>query len=66
MSTYTTYYQHELRKLIDDAINRQAEIMTAGALSDFSAYQRAVGIVMGLRISVELMDEADKIIMEQR
>jgi hypothetical protein len=66
MSTITSYYQYELQKLLEAAIQSQMETLAAGHFQDFAAYQKAVGNIMGLRVAVELMDEADKIMREQR
>lgn len=67
MQTYNSYYERELAKLIDERINHVVEIISNGALSDFSQYQKYVGIIEGIKsVRDELMPEADKICQEKR
>lgn len=62
MQTYSSYYQHELTKLIVEEIERRKEqLITASATFDFPAYRHHVGIVEGLRAALELCDEAERI-----
>lgn len=66
MSTYTSYYQQELQKLLAEAVQQQTEMLAAGHLPDYATYQKTVGVIFGLRMAMELMDEADRIIREQK
>ena len=62
MQTYSTFYQHELVKLIAAEVERRKDqLVTASATFDFPAYRHHVGIIEGLRIALELCDEAERI-----
>ncbi len=62
MQTYSTFYQHELTKLIVAEVERRKDqLVTASATFDFPAYRHHVGIIEGLRIALELCDEAERI-----
>jgi len=62
VQTYSTFYQHELVKLIAAEVERRKDqLVTASATFDFPAYRHHVGIIEGLRIALELCDEAERI-----
>jgi hypothetical protein len=62
VQTYSSFYQHELTKLLVAEVERRKElIITASATFDFSDYRHHVGIVEGLRLALELCDEAERI-----
>ena len=62
MQTYSSFYQHELTKLIHEEIERRKEILiTASSTFDFPAYRHHVGSIEGLRSALSLMDEAERI-----
>jgi hypothetical protein len=62
VQTYSTFYQHELVKLIVAEVERRKDqLVTASATFDFPAYRHHVGIIEGLRIALELCDEAERI-----
>lgn len=66
MLTYNTFYQHELKKLIENELERRKEIISSGmSTPDFSAYKHQVGVMDGLKQALELMDEADRIAQER-
>jgi hypothetical protein len=64
-STYQAYYQYELKKLIDTHIERIKESLTSSYQVegfDFSSYKHIVGRIEGLRLALELCEEAESII----
>lgn len=62
MQTYSSFYQHELTKLIKEEIERRKEVLvTASATFDFPAYRHHVGTIEGLRTALELLDEAERV-----
>jgi hypothetical protein len=63
-TTYQAYYQYELKKLIDEHIDRLKEgLVNAYHIEnfDFSGYRHHVGKIEGLRLALELCEEADAI-----
>lgn len=63
-TTYQAYYQYELKKLIEAEIQRLTDIVTAesGVIDDFAAYRHHIGQIRGLRIALELCDEAEAVV----
>jgi hypothetical protein len=64
-TTYQAYYQYELKKLLNSEIERIKEMLVSSYQIegfDFSAYRHHVGKIEGLRIALELCDEADAIV----
>lgn len=64
-TTYQAYYQYELKKLIAAEIERLKETLVSSYQItgfDFSAYRHHVGKVEGLRMALELCDEAEAIV----
>ena len=63
MQTYSSFYQHELSKLILEEVERRKEqLITASSTFDFPAYRHHVGIIEGLRTALELCDEAERLV----
>ena len=64
-TTYQAYYQYELKKLINAEIERLKEALVSSYQIDgfdFSGYRHHVGRVEGLRMALELCDEAEAIV----
>ena len=62
MLTYQTFYQHELQKLILDEIERRKDNLSRGSSADdFPTYKHQVGIIEGLRLALQLSDDAESI-----
>jgi hypothetical protein len=64
-TTYQAYYQYELKKLVTAEIERLKETLVSSYQItgfDFSAYRHHVGKVEGLRMALELCDEAEAIV----
>ena len=62
MQTYSSFYQHELLKLIALEIEqRKEQLVTASSSFDFPSYRHHVGIIEGLRAALELCAEAERI-----
>jgi len=64
-TTYQAYYQYELKKLLNEHIERIKETLVSSYQIngfDFSGYRHHVGRVEGLRTALELCDEAEAIV----
>lgn len=64
-TTYQAYYQYELKKLINENVERLKEALVSSYQIegfDFSSYRHQVGRVEGLRMALELCDEAEAIV----
>lgn len=62
MLTYKSFFEHELKKLIQEAVEARKENLALGnGTVDFAAYRHHVGFVAGLRFALDLCDEANKI-----
>ena len=63
-TTYQAYYQYELKKLINSDIERlKEELLSSYKIEgfDFSSYRHHVGRIEGLRMALELCEEAEAI-----
>jgi hypothetical protein len=64
-TTYQAYYQYELKKLLNAEIERIKETLVSSYQIegfDFSGYRHQVGRVEGLRLALELCDDAEAIV----
>jgi hypothetical protein len=64
-TTYQAYYQYELKKLINENIERVKESLVSSYQIegfDFSSYRHQVGRVEGLRMALELCEDAEAIV----
>jgi hypothetical protein len=64
-TTYQAYYQYELKKLINENIERLKESLVSSYQIegfDFSSYRHQVGRVEGLRIALDLCEDAEAIV----
>jgi phosphopantetheine adenylyltransferase len=64
VQTYQAYYQYEVKKLIEEEIQRLSEIVIAdnGVVVDYATYRHHIGQIRGLRRAYELCDEAEAVI----
>jgi hypothetical protein len=62
--TYQTHYEYELKKLIEQEIQRLTEVVTQenGAVIDYDTYRYHIGQIRGLRTALMLCDEVDAVI----
>jgi hypothetical protein len=61
MLTYQTFFQSELEKAIKEEIERRKDqLVTASATFDFASYRHHVGIIDGLRVALELIDDTER------
>lgn len=63
--TGQAYYQYELKRLLSEEIERLKEnLLSAYHIEgfDFAAYRHQVGKIEGIRMAIELCDEAEAII----
>jgi hypothetical protein len=57
--TFNSLFERELKKLIDEAVELRKENLSIGMSTiDFPSYKHQIGIIAGLRIALELCDEA--------
>ena len=64
-TTYQAYYQYELKKLIHENIERLKEGLVSSYQIegfDFSGYRHQVGRVEGLRLALQLCEDAEAIV----
>ena len=63
-TTYQTYYQYELSKLLKEEIDRLTSTITAEyeVVSDYTSYRYHIGQIKGLRRALELCDEAETVV----
>lgn len=64
VTTYQTHYQYELKREIEQEIQRLTDIVTAdtSVIVDFDTYRYHIGQIRGLRRALELCDEAEAVI----
>lgn len=59
MLTLNTLFERELKKLITSAVEDWKDNLSTGlATIDFPTYKHQVGIIAGLRMALEMCDEA--------
>lgn len=61
MQTYRSLYEHELAKLIIKQIEEAKNTLAMGFVPDYPAYRELTGIVKGLNMALEEMQEADRL-----
>ena len=59
MSKNETIYTHIIKK-VQEEMNIVSNYLTSGRPKNFEEYQRLVGKIEGLSISIELLEEAEK------
>ena len=57
-SIYMERYEKELKKLINEQIERIKDVLAAGSPDDMMTYKLLVGHIVGLRQCIDLLDEA--------
>jgi len=61
--TYNSKFEKELKKLIEQTIEERKELISTGlSVVDFENFKHQVGIIKGLRMAIELCDEATLLI----
>lgn len=69
MLTQVAFYQTELRKLLMAEIERRKENIVMGHRAsdfDFPTFKHHVGIIEGLRMALELSEEAETIVNQRK
>ena len=56
MQTYDTFWQKIFAKRLNEAADREGEVVISGGAEDFAAYKYRVGIIRGLNIAHELIE----------
>lgn len=58
--TYQAHFEHLLVKLINEEIRERTDrLVTAHAAFDFPGYKHHVGVIEGLKRSLELIEETE-------
>lgn len=63
--TRTSFYEHELSKLIEAEVELIKQNMSHGHLASHEEYKYQVGKIAGLRAAMDLMIEAERICDER-
>jgi len=63
MSKNETIYTHIIKK-VQEEMNIVSNYLTSGRPKNFEEYQRLVGKIEGMSISIELLQEAEKRFIE--
>ena len=59
MLTYNSQFEKELKQLLEQMIEERKDQLSTGlATVDFDTYKHQVGIIKGLRLALEVCDEA--------
>ena len=59
MLTHNAQFERELKQLIAQTIEERKDTLSNGlAVVDYPAYKHHVGIIQGLRLALEMCDEA--------
>jgi hypothetical protein len=59
MLTFNTLFERELKKLIDASVEDRKENLSTGLSTiDFPTYKHQVGIITGLRMALDMCEEA--------
>lgn len=59
MLTHNAQFEKELKQLINQTLGEKIDILANGlSVVDFATYKHHVGIIQGLRIALEMCDEA--------
>ena len=63
-TTYQTFYQYELSKLLKEEIDRLTVLITSeyDLVGDYSSYRYHIGQIKGLRRALQLCDEAEAVV----
>ena len=59
MQTYDTFWQKQFAKRLNEAAERESERIVTGNATDFADYKFQAGIVRGLNIAHELIEEVN-------
>lgn len=66
MLTHNTQFERELKQLLEQMIEERKELISTGLSTvDFPTYKHQVGIIFGLRLALEMCDEA-RLAVERR
>jgi hypothetical protein len=66
MLTYNNLFEIELKKLIQEEIDRTTENLQAGlSVTDYCEYKRLVGRISGLKLAMELCEEAQNNVIQR-
>jgi len=59
--TRSHLFEHELKTLLEEEIERLKEALSHGAVTTIEEYKLSVGKIAGLRTALDYMDEANSI-----
>ena len=66
MLTTKDQFEKELKKLISEAYQTTRDNLAGGSANSYDEYKKAVGMVQGLALALEFMDEANNILSKMR
>jgi hypothetical protein len=66
MLTTKDQFIKELTKLISDAYQNARDNLAGGSAVSFDEYKKTVGLIAGLALAIEFIDEANDIVNRQR
>ena len=66
MLTTKDQFEKELKKLISEAYQTARDNLAGGSATSFDEYKKAVGLVQGLALAIEFIDEANDILNKLR
>ena len=59
MLTHNSQFEKELKQLINQIVEEKKDLLSNGlSVVDFATYKHQVGIIQGLRLALEMCDEA--------
>ncbi len=66
MLTHNMQFERELKQLLEQIIEERKELISTGLSTvDYPTYKHQVGIIFGLRLALEMCDEA-RLAVERR
>lgn len=57
--TYDTFWQQRFARRIQELIAAQADVMVAGTASDHAEYKSMAGVIRGLRMALDAIDDVN-------
>lgn len=60
LQTLNIFFEKKLRALIEDELRNKKENLSRGSVNDFASYYNQVGVMNGLRIALDLCEDAQK------
>lgn len=65
MLTYNRLFAEELRRLISETVEEKKEHLLNSGDGEFSNFRHQIGVIAGLRMALDLCDEAISIVQKR-